>query len=123
MDFRADKYDSDYRSFFGTPGDGSAVWEALIPVEGYYEVYIYYPAYYSHSEDSCFTVAASLGDYDLYIDQTVSGGGWNMLGSFYFDAGPAQVSLASSSSGGTIIADAVRFFRSFTDVGDWYLFE
>ncbi len=49
------------------------------------------------------------GAEEISLDYFNSGGGWVLLGSFYFSAGEAKVSLTNKAETGIIYADAIKW--------------
>ncbi|MCY3813509.1 MAG: hypothetical protein OXH15_17075 [Gammaproteobacteria bacterium] len=60
-----------------------------------------------------FDIALTTGDEEAAIefDGGQAAPGWNRLGTFTLDAGIARVVVSNRSSGETVIADAIRWFR------------
>ena len=50
------------------------------------------------------------GTASMTVDQTSSGGQWNLLGTYDFDAGTSgSITIDNAGTSGHVIADAVRF--------------
>lgn len=99
----------------GTP-TATATWTAVIPADGYYNVYASWTAFSARANDAQYFVHHSGGISEVRVDQTIDGITWVLLGNWYFEAGaPAserQVVLTNSSQDGTatnVSADAVRW--------------
>ena len=93
------------------PVDGatanSAMWTASL-APGQYEVYARWTAHPNRATDAKYTVSHATGQATVTVDQQQAGGAWNLLGTFSFGAGSAQVTLTDQANG-YVIADAVRF--------------
>jgi RHS repeat-associated protein len=93
------------------PVDGvtanNATWSASL-ASGQYQVYARWTAHPNRATDAKYTVSHATGQATVTVDQQQAGGAWNLLGTFSFGAGTAQVTLTDQANG-YVIADAVRF--------------
>jgi hypothetical protein len=90
----------------------TASWEAVLPSDGQYAVYVWYEAGQDRPWDAQYTVNHAGGQTTVHVDQRHHGYTWHHIGTYGFLSGdPARVSLSnqSSSAGRTVVADAVRF--------------
>ena len=82
---------------------------------GWYSVSVSYASVEKSVDDAHYRVYHSAGHTDFHINQTMGGGTWIYLGTFYFDKGSAddycKVVLFNDSrhSGRIVVADAVKF--------------
>lgn len=104
----------------------TATWTAVIPADGYYNVYASWTGFSARARDAQYLVHHSGGVSEVRVDQTIDGYTWNLLGNFYFEAGaPAderKVVLTNSSndaSATNVSADAVRWGGGMGDVARW----
>jgi len=116
------KYNPTFHVIRSAGGKSTAVWEAELPDGGEWEVMVHMPGQemgrsipkrirerLALSETYTFRIATADGEEGVPLDTGRAEKGWNSLGSFFFDAGPVQVSLSDDQGGGTVLADAVRF--------------
>lgn len=93
-------------------GSSKAVWNATIPEEGEYAVYVSYKTLPNSSEDARYRVNYSGGHRDFIVNQTMGGGTWIYLGTFPLRKGDSPVvelSNLTSKGGNTVVtADAVK---------------
>lgn len=111
-----DKYASDY--IFKNGGDGSsyASFTPGIQVAGLYEVFEWHCKGTNRSTVTPHVVTYAGGTKTIYINQTVAGGAWNSLGTFYFNTGTGgNVRITDAFSTGVGIADAIRFTKKNED--------
>ncbi|HEY5927784.1 MAG TPA: fibronectin type III domain-containing protein [Kofleriaceae bacterium] len=94
---------------------GRAVFPAVIPESGHYNVYVSYVQGPNRVADAHFIVRHAGGESHVRIDQRRHGSTWMLLGRWYFeaDAPPERAAIAvandSAMPGGMISFDAVRF--------------
>lgn len=93
----------------------TASWNAEIPRDGEYMVYISYASLPNSSDAVKYTVHSERGDETFTVNQTMGGGTWMPLGLFPFKAGRQEVPIVTVSNGATgtnigkiVTADAVR---------------
>lgn len=101
--------------------DAEAIWMPELPEAGRYAVYVSYATLPNSIDDACYTVHHAGGISTFRVNQTMGGGTWVYLGTFYFEAGQSERSrvVLSSASRNTgmapcgalyaVTADAVRF--------------
>ena len=106
----------------GTP-TATATWTAVIPADGYYNVYASWTGYSARANDARYMVHHSGGVTEVRMNQKIDGYTWNLLGNFYFEAGAPeserQVVLTNISADGTasnVSADAVRWGGGMGDM-------
>lgn len=88
-----------------------AMWEADIPVEGDYAVYISYNSYPKSAPDASYTIFTAAGPRYFNVNQRMGGGTWIYLGHFPLEAGRHKVvelTNVSSAPGSIVTADAVK---------------
>lgn len=93
----------------------SASWNAEIPRDGEYTVYISYASLPNSSDAVKYTVHSLRGDETFTVNQTMGGSTWISLGSFPFAAGRQEIPIVTVSNAATgtnigriVTADAVR---------------
>ena len=88
-------------------------WTPDIPEDGNYAVYVTYSTFANSVPDASYSVVHSGGTTQFKVNQTMGGGTWAYLGTFYFRKGADSgqcVSLTNVSAyDGVVSADAVRF--------------
>jgi len=89
-----------------------AEWVCAALAAGDYEVFAWWPnVTYSMGQNVPYEIHHASGATTVRVDQNSSGGQWNSLGAYTFDAGShvVQIHNGASAPGSYIIADAVRF--------------
>ncbi len=90
----------------------TAEWNASIPENGNYAVYISYASLPHSATDAHYTIHADNGDHTVIVNQQMGGGTWIYLGHFPLRAGNDKpiVTLTNESSkeGSVVTADAVK---------------
>ena len=90
----------------------TAKWNADIPADGNYAVYVSYITTPNSATDAQYTINTANGPRNFTVNQNMGGGTWIYLGHFPFKAGKGQniVSLSNYSrkAGATVSADAVK---------------
>ncbi len=106
-----DKFGSDYR--YTGPGSGSAYLQYApnLTTAGSYEVYEWHSAGSNRTTDAPYVVTSTSGSQTIRVNQQISGGQWNLLGTFNFNTGTAgRVQIKDNyTTGSVVIADAVKF--------------
>ena len=93
-------------------GSNSFTWNAVIPQDGDYTVYVRYPAVSGAASNASYTVNFTGGSASRTVDQTANTGGWVSLGKYAFTAnGAGQKVTLSDNANGTVVADAVKLVR------------
>ncbi|TSA36917.1 MAG: hypothetical protein D4R64_06760 [Porphyromonadaceae bacterium] len=116
-------------------GDLSVEWRTLIQKPGFYDVYTYVNPNIARmgirmgggggqrpqgggqggmpeiSDEYHFTVFHSEGKEDVTVALKTAETGWNRLGSFYFAADTAKVTMNDKNTGRTVVADAVKWVK------------
>jgi hypothetical protein len=117
-------------------GDGglTAEWRTLLTKPGYYDIYAYINPMTARmgmrmgggpggqgggrggapqeiSDEYHFTVYHDEGTDEVTLALKTAETGWNHLGSFYYSADTAKVSLNDKNSGRTVVADAVKWVK------------
>ena len=96
-----------------TLGSATVVWQPTFPVSGYYAVSV---AYHSQEKSTVarYMVQHAAGNTYIDVNQTIGGGTWVYLGTFFFkkglhEDGKVVLSNWSKDKKHIITADAVRF--------------
>lgn len=108
-------FGSDYLEHLaGKPGD-RATFTPYIDHAGEYFIYARWVVNQGNATRVPIDINTPSGARTLNVDQTVRGGGWVLLGKFNLPVGDGtSVRInAGKSSGGTVVADAVRFLPAF----------
>ncbi|MCX6226222.1 MAG: hypothetical protein NTV01_15975 [Bacteroidia bacterium] len=63
------------------------------------------------SDEYHFTVFHSEGKEDITVPLKTAETGWNKLGSFYFAADTAKVTMNNKNTGRFVVADAVKWVK------------
>lgn len=116
-------------------GDISVEWRTLIQKDGFYDVYAYVNPNVARqsmmrgggggqrpqgggpggmpeiSDEYHFTVIHSEGREDITVPLKTAETGWNRLGSFYFSADTARVTMNNKNTGRIVVADAVKWVK------------
>lgn len=121
-------------------GDISVEWRTLIQKPGFYDVYTYLNPNIARMgmrgggggggqrtqgggpgggqggmpeipDEYHFTVFHSEGKEDISVPLKTAETGWNKLGSFYFAADTAKVTMNNKNTGRTVVADAVKWVK------------
>jgi hypothetical protein len=108
--------------FYGTnylydtdPSGGTGVWakwKPNFPVSGNYKVYARWTAHSNRPNNIKYKITANGSLTEQYENQSVNGGVWRLLGTYYFNAGTSEanmITLDVDSDDGYAIADAIRF--------------
>lgn len=107
-------YEEDYYYVSDSQGGQWAQWTPNLPVSGEYEVFAWWVSNSSRRTDVSYTIYHGGTTTTVTgINQQQSGGQWNSLGTFYFDAGDAGYVKINATVPGvsTYCADAVKFVR------------
>ncbi|WP_154650811.1 hypothetical protein [Reinekea blandensis] len=89
-----------------------ASWRPTFPNTATYKVYARWTSHSNRPDNIKYKVYAQGQVTEVYRDQTINGGSWQLLGTFTFGAGTSdanRVTLDAASDSGHTIADAVRF--------------
>ena len=99
----SEAYNGDfYYNAAGSGGD-TATWTPLIPEAGSYRVYAWWSAGANRATDAPYTIHYNGGSETIDVDQQISGGQWNLLGTYNFAAGTSgSVTVATTSPSWTI---------------------
>ncbi len=101
---------------FATSGheksDAEAKWNATIPSDGTYAVYVSYASTPTSTDAAHYRINAADGSHDFTINQQMGGGTWIYLGHFPFKASANETALVELFNDGkphhTVSADAVK---------------
>lgn len=90
-----------------------ATWNAVIPEDGNYAVYVSYQSLPNSVTDARYTVNALDGKHNFAVNQKMGGGTWIYLGHFPFAKGTqptaiVELSTESADNGAVVTADAVK---------------
>jgi len=110
-----DKYGADYNytNTADIPGCWFA-WFPVIPVDGNYAVYVWYPQGSNRSKEAKYTIYYNEGTIEASVNQQVNGGKWNLItnpdGIPLTADGGTFIELSNyAPAGKVVIADAVKF--------------
>jgi hypothetical protein len=121
-------------------GNLTAGWSTLITKPGYYEVYTYLNPNIARmgsyrggggpnsrqggpgmmggpgsmpeiTDEYHYTVFHSEGSDDITLSLKTAETGWNLLGSFYYEADTAKVMINDKNGGKTVVADAIKWIK------------
>jgi len=118
-------------------GDLTVEWRTLIQKPGFYDVYAYLNPNIARmgvrmgggpgsrpqggggqgggmpeiSDEYHFTVYHSEGKEDVTVALKTAETGWNRLGSFYYGADTAKITMNNKNTGRTVVADAVKWVK------------
>lgn len=106
----ADKYGQDYYQLDGSENDGSPEfqWSFEVPYSGVHNVEVWWPQNSNNTASAIYTINSSSGNTVISVQQNSSGGQWNTLGSFNFDAGNTYHVTLQAPAGEPVVADAIR---------------
>ena len=106
----SDKYGANYSYRDTASVSDAAIFTAHLPSAGTYNVYAWWAAAGNRATAAPYFVDHAEGSQVVNVDQTTNGGKWNLLGSFYMNAGSNTVRLSCwTSSGEVVIADAIKW--------------
>lgn len=105
-----DKYGSNYHWISTSPSSTAyARWFLNAPIDGAYDVYVWWSQGSNRSTQARYEVAHANGTSVFTVNQQTNGGRWVYLGRFALPRGGGDVYLrAAAPSGYVVIADAVR---------------
>jgi PKD repeat protein len=101
-------YSTNYRYTDSGSGNRTASWLFKPPEPGNYRIYAWWPESSNNTSAAEYTVQDEFGSSTYALDQRTNGSQWNLIGEFSFDYNQYAVVLTDNSSGGNVIADAVR---------------
>jgi RHS repeat-associated protein len=102
-------YGSDYLYSEGGSGD-TVRWIPMLG-PGDYEVYVWYVRNRKYSDSVPYTVSHDGHNETVTVDQSTGGGGWLLIGGYYFNGDGSEYVEVSDATGKTT-ADAVRFVKT-----------
>lgn len=93
---------------FHPPGQGGNVfiWEPPLPQAGVHRVYAKWTSHSNRASNATYTLQTESGSVAVEVDQRISGGTWQLLGSY--DLGEAFKVELSDDADGYVIADAIK---------------
>ena len=101
-------------------GAHKANFTPTLATTGNYDVYAWWVAGSNRASAARYVVTSATGTSNVNANQTASGGKWNLLGTYTFNAGSTgkvQLDATASTGGAVASADAVRFIlKPPTDV-------
>ena len=108
--YSSDRYGADYRCNASGTGESTATFQAALLAPGDYKVYCYYPQGSNRANDTPYTINYTGGSDTVEVNQQINGGQWNLLGTYYFDAGNHTVVISDDAQADkNVMADAVKF--------------
>jgi uncharacterized lipoprotein YddW (UPF0748 family) len=107
-----DKYGSDYR--FKAEGTGSDYLQfaPTILTAGRYAVYEWHPEGGNRTTNAQHTITFQGGTSNVFVNQKINGGQWNLLGAFNFAAGTnghVRITDNFPDTAQVVLADAIKF--------------
>ncbi|PYJ02748.1 MAG: hypothetical protein DME25_15375, partial [Verrucomicrobia bacterium] len=115
----AGHYGDDYR-FASSTGSGlsNATYRPYIAVAGNYDVYMWYPQGGNRATNAPWLISYNGGSTNVLVNQQINGGAWLLIASALpFAPGTnGFVRLANNAGPSVVIADAVRFSYSATQL-------
>lgn len=103
-------------------GENKVSWKAELPASGHYDVFCHAAEMRgpwrwgrrggrreSPVQDFNFIVHHDDGAEEVKLDANSAKEGWNLLGTFYFSKGTAQIELSDRTKGRLVYADAVKW--------------
>ncbi len=106
------KYGDDYHVRSTEAVTDPATWSVSLPSSAYYDVYAWWTDGSNRASSAPYIVYYSGDSEVVKVDQTVNGGKWNLLGTYYMYSGSNQVKLSCwTSSGDYVIADAIKWYK------------
>jgi hypothetical protein len=111
--YSTQRYGADYRYANPVAASDAAYYSATLPSAGNYKIETWYPANAGYNATTPYVVFSSSGSQTVIVNQQVSGGVWNTVGTFAFASGAQDVVAVSrwTSGAGYVIADAVRITK------------
>lgn len=106
-----DRYGADFAND-GTSGSDvgkSAKWTPDISVAGTFDIYMLWNAGTTRAQYVPAEIKYFNGISSSVLDQQINGGKWNLLGSYFLNAGTDNYVKIDATSAGYTIADAVKF--------------
>lgn len=102
--------DKDYK--MANSGDAaSATWNIPLNQPGSYDLYVLFHSDKDRCKKSKYTIRASDGSHDVFVDQSLNDRQWIKLGTFQLDQNNGSITLdaSKSSEGKTVVADAIGY--------------
>ncbi len=92
-------------------GQDKAFWNPELPVDGYYDIYIWYcdDPNGDHATKAPFIIKAHDNEHKFSVNLQENIGKWNLLGTFPMEEGTGTYVYTQADESGNAIADAVRF--------------
>lgn len=91
--------------------DKWAKWTPTIPTEGYFNIYMRWPAAANRTKAAPVEIQHGEGTTTVKVDQTINNASWRFLGNYLLMAGTGNYVKISASTEGYTMADAVLFER------------
>jgi hypothetical protein len=110
-----ERYHWNYR--FASPGTGQNYVEfrPTIRTSGYYQIYEWHSTGSNRTTEAPLEINSSAGTETIRVNQRLDGARWNLVGTFYFNAGTGNyVRITdgfSAASGSVVMADAIKFVQ------------
>ena len=106
-------YGDNYKVRATASTSDSAAWEATLPADGTYKVYVRYTSGGNRASSAPYIVYHANGSDVVYVNQQQNGGTWVSLGNFQMYQGTSvRVRLSCwTSSGDYVIGDAVKLVK------------
>ncbi|MDB6078409.1 MAG: inverting alpha-L-rhamnosidase, partial [Akkermansiaceae bacterium] len=96
---------------YAAAGNGSskADFRPTLPAAGSYKVYAWWTTHTNRATNTPFTIHGADGSTTVAVNQELSGGTWNLLGTFNFKAGTTGYVTITNAANEYVIADAIKF--------------
>ncbi|MGA1874760.1 MAG: hypothetical protein ACMUIA_04055 [bacterium] len=115
-------YGANYLLAEGVSGDPDATcrWESQLPFGAIYNVYARWVAGPGQATDAAYRIRyyGGTSTATVSVDQTQSGGEWNLLGTYTFSGGLNESVELTNQANGQVCADAIKFEQQATVTAD-----
>jgi hypothetical protein len=106
----ANKFGANYRFRSTAAISDAATWSVSLAQSGNYAVYVWYPNGSNRSQTAPYIVNHNGVATTKSVNQQINGGQWNLLGTWFMNAGVNTVKLSCwTTAGFVVVADAVKW--------------
>ena len=112
--YRPNFFGSNYRIAYTSNSERTYSWLPTIVRTGFYEVFIRAPSHHNFASNAAITVHSTDSNTNtpiattLAMDQTINGGTWISLGTYWYEPGTHELRISNAGANGTVAADAVK---------------